>query len=234
MRWRAALRLGACGLLLGLGFAAYSCANGQTDEGPGDGATDGVTSGDGGSGGDGTCGSPMDPNNCGTCGHMCPMGQVCSQGQCGTMCMPPAVLCDGSAPPPPPPPDAGSDGGVVDAAPPPVDSGHPAVQPYCANLSNDPANCGVCGKACAQNHTCMGSMCVLNCPPSTTACAAADECLLPGTCCTNADCADAGGICPTPGGTCGCSTMDTFGKTCMAATVVAALTVGGSNSQTGN
>jgi hypothetical protein len=43
-----------------------------------------------------TCSNPAtDPNNCGSCGNVCPQDQVCSGGTCSIQCDPPLVLCGG-------------------------------------------------------------------------------------------------------------------------------------------
>ncbi len=229
-------------LLVALAAVAVGCATGEeTGTGPDD---TGV--GADGAGGDGTlldgplgdtgCGNTQtDPRNCGTCGHVCPSGQVCVSGKCG--CTPPGTLCTGPAPGGP---DAGAgEAGPGEGGPPPIDSGasHDAggTMSYCANLQNDPTNCGQCGKSCGQDHTCTNGMCVLSCPMGTTACMPADMCITPGNCCTNADCTVAGQMCPMPGGPCVCSgTVDTYGTTCAAASAIPPVALGGTSSVTGN
>src|SRR5580692_11143967 len=131
-------------------FAAWSCANGSadtgtdgTDAGPG-GDRDGTVGGDGtlddGSGNDGggddasPCGDTMTSMlNCGSCGHVCAAGEMCSQGQCGLDCMAPEIQCGGDGGAPlfdAGQPEAG-DGG--DAAVAPSDAGSGPAVPYCAN-----------------------------------------------------------------------------------------------------
>jgi hypothetical protein len=97
------------------------------------------------------------------------------------------------------PPEAGPSDAASDAA---GDGGSTA--PYCANLGNDNFNCGSCGKVCLGQHTCNNGVCGLTCGPGQKACIAGDVCITTGTCCSSADCAVTGEICPQPGGQCQC------------------------------
>ena len=136
-----------------------------------------------------------DPKNCGSCGHACGTNQGCASSTCGTLCTPPEVMCGGG--------EAGAD------------AGGPT---YCANLTNDPANCGACGKVCGNNHICSTGNCTLNCPSNTTACTSGDVCIGTGECCTKADCTVTAAICPTPGGQCACAmgtTLCAANNTCI-------------------
>ncbi len=202
-RWWA---LGAVALGMVVGCGSSNSSTGYTDGGSGgDGTVDSSIGADGphDAAGDVACtgnqtacdggcvNTQNDPNNCGTCGHACGSGLLCSGGQCSTTCNPPETTCNGS------PPDGGADAG--DAA-----AGGDGGAPYCANLGNDNNNCGVCGKVCPVDHTCSNGSCVLNCPPSKKACQSANMCINLGTCCTTADCTIPGETCPSPGGQCTC------------------------------
>jgi hypothetical protein len=143
-----------------------------------------------------------DPMNCGACGHACSANQGCANSTCGTLCTPPEVLCGAGGG------EAGAEGGAAEAG----------GATYCANLTNDPANCGACGKVCGNNHICSTGNCTLNCPSNTTACTSGDVCISMGECCTKADCTVTNADCPTPGGQCACAmgtTLCTANNTCI-------------------
>jgi hypothetical protein len=74
-----------------------------------------------------------DRNHCGACGEVCPGigGLVCAGGRCGC----PAGWADCS-----------------EAAP-------QGTEGYCADLGNNPGNCGACGVACAAGQTCANGQC---------------------------------------------------------------------------
>jgi hypothetical protein len=88
-----------------------------------------------------------DRNHCGACGEVCPGigGLVCAGGVCG--CPAGWVDCSEAAP-------QGTEG-------------------YCADLSNNPGNCGACGFACAADQTCANGQCQggsVQCGPGLTDC----------------------------------------------------------------
>jgi len=107
-----------------------------------------------------------DPHNCGTCGHVCAAGLLCSSGVCSNMCAAGQVRC------------TTADGGVVtidaavpDAAAPDAqgDAGagmNPAGQ-YCADPTDDRLNCGACGNICPygphSTPVCSLSACSITC-----------------------------------------------------------------------
>jgi hypothetical protein len=88
-----------------------------------------------------------DPLNCGVCGMVCPSGQFCVGGTCGTTCTSATpTICEQL-------PDGGA-AAYVDGSTLPL---------YCANLQQgDTSNCGSCGKKCPVNNNspvCTGGAC---------------------------------------------------------------------------
>jgi hypothetical protein len=82
-----------------------------------------------------------DREHCGTCDTACADGEICEAGVCEATCAAPLTDCpvdtDGDTTP---------DGEI------------------CTDLSNDPANCGTCGTACAGGEACVAGSCeVLDC-----------------------------------------------------------------------
>jgi len=89
-----------------------------------------------------------DSNNCGACGHVCGLGEICSVGECQPACSA-GQVCGGGACQPSCP---------VGTSPCPGANGGSTV---CVDLRNDANNCGSCGNACPG---CIAGSCVLTCP----------------------------------------------------------------------
>jgi hypothetical protein len=187
--------------LLMLGFAviapvtvAIACAS--EPEAPGDGADDG----------DSCTNTQTDVFNCGTCGHVCAMGQFCQSGQCA--CTPPYGACgnsclnlQGDAM------NCGTCGNVCPASASFCSNGSCSAtcsgtqcNGICTNTASDILNCGACGTTCPANATCSGGACA--CPAGTVLC---------GNACM-ASCGG-GGTGGTTGGTAGALTGGSAGST---------------------
>jgi hypothetical protein len=88
----------------------------------------------------GACIDPKsDTAHCGSCTNACGLGKVCVEGSCTTDC---GLLQRCTAP------DGGLDASLVD---------------YCADLTKDRNNCGMCGRKCAANETCSAGTCTALC-----------------------------------------------------------------------
>jgi len=74
-----------------------------------------------------------DNSNCGTCGHACGAGEVCTGGTCALTC------------------------GAISTCTP------TSGTPYCANTNTDNSDCGACGHACDPGEACTSGACVLTC-----------------------------------------------------------------------
>ena len=85
----------------------------------------------------------------------------------------------------------GSGTGGGDACNPACGMGRECCAGHCVNPSNDPLNCGKCGKPCDQGTYCTGGQCVT--PPCQTTCSGG------GQCCDTA-CCGAGQLCCDPQG----------------------------------
>lgn len=143
-------------------------------------------------------------DNCGSCGNACASGQVCRDGKCELTCVDGFTACkarepenvaDASV-------DASGDASTdaaKDAAPlVEIDAG--SFVPYCAKLTDDPANCGTCGNRCTTAQICTSGTC---CSPGQDACGGvctvlatdANNCGVCGKTCTGATPSCNKGVC---------------------------------------
>lgn len=94
---------------------------------------------------DGACvRTATDLRNCGTCGHACAEGLVCSAGECAVACAAPLNTC-GSGP-----------------------------EAFCADTRNDPAHCGSCDRACPAAQVCSAGRCAVTCQAPLATCGAGE------------------------------------------------------------
>jgi hypothetical protein len=107
------------------------------------------------------CSDPMfDSQNCGKCGIVCGTGMGCQQGVCVAQ--------------------AAQDGGATDQCALPGKMCPMGAGFFCANVMNDPANCGMCGLQCGAGKYCMQGTCMtggapadggaISCPAAYMAC----------------------------------------------------------------
>ena len=80
--------------------------------------------------------------NCGACGNVCGVTELCVAGACVANC--PAATC--------------GDLGMTDC------SG------VCSYLQSDEQNCGSCGNACSSGQLCLSAVCTTSCPSGMTEC----------------------------------------------------------------
>ncbi|MBL8684761.1 MAG: hypothetical protein JNK05_36630 [Myxococcales bacterium] len=116
-----------------------------------------------------------DPLNCGACGTVCEMGQICASGACA--CRAGRTACGGACV------DTQTDSancGMCGRACPSGQScasgacacpmGQMACGAACVNVQVDPSNCGMCGRACAATESCSAGACSSVCGRGTTSC----------------------------------------------------------------
>jgi len=82
-----------------------------------------------------------DPANCGACGHACQGTELCSHGQCVSVCAASEQAC-------------AADGGGG----------------FCTDLQSDNANCGACGQPCQPLERCSAGKCGSGCTGGQTGC----------------------------------------------------------------
>ncbi|MFO0665117.1 MAG: hypothetical protein U0174_14280 [Polyangiaceae bacterium] len=102
-----------------------------------------------------------DSEHCGSCDRACAATDVCQNGTCKLACTDGMTACTNVVSPA----DAGTQSDADSAAP---EAGGTVTAPYCAKLSDDPKNCGQCGKTCDVTQTCQTGAC---CKANETGCA---------------------------------------------------------------
>jgi Stigma-specific protein, Stig1 len=153
--------------------------------------------------------------NCGTCGNVCPAGNVCSGGSCAALTCPTGqTVCGvGCATTATDSNNCGSCGNRCGAGMACVSGSCQTVCPagqvscagVCTNTSNNNANCGACGTACAPGQVCGGGTCALSCQTGLTNCGG----VCTNTLNSNTSCGTCGNVCAAgqvcSNGTCGLS-----------------------------
>ncbi|TMK61192.1 MAG: hypothetical protein E6G53_16760, partial [Actinobacteria bacterium] len=118
-----------------------------------------------------------DPHNCGSCGHRCSSGHVCSKGRCTLVCPSGETNCSGHCVHLATDPHncgtcghACPTGQTCSGGKCGCPSEHSLCGGVCVALATDHANCGQCGHACGSGEVCSGGNCVSNCGPGETDC----------------------------------------------------------------
>ncbi len=127
----------------------------------------------------------LDRNNCGRCGNVCPVGQLCSMGTCGLRCGGAEIVCGmaGSMQCVDPTNDVDNCGGCdVHCRMDQLCNGacvctmgrsncnDPGGGASCVDTQTNAAHCGMCGVACPGAQQCQAGRCVLVCAAPTTVC----------------------------------------------------------------
>jgi phospholipase C len=109
----------------------------------------------------------VDPGHCGSCGHACSAGDVCSVGACAGDCLAGLTDCNGRCV------DENADHGNCGACRHACASGQVCVAgncgtscelqtvcgDHCADLQSSDRDCGACGNACPQDQFCISGAC---------------------------------------------------------------------------
>lgn len=175
-------------LALGCGSVTSLATDGSTDKGGAAGGAGTGSAGTSGSGGGGATGMGGAGGTAGTAGHGGAGGASGAGGQGGA---------------------GGSSACSAACA-----VGRTCCAGACANLNNDPMNCGTCGMRCqGATNLCSGGACVAPpCSPTAGACAASDFCCGSACCKPGQLCCQADG--PISGGPPTCFTPTSDQKTC--------------------
>ncbi|MFO0599991.1 MAG: MXAN_6577-like cysteine-rich protein [Myxococcaceae bacterium] len=169
-----------------------------------------------------------DARHCGTCGHACGGGQVCTAGACVTTCASGATVCGGACVDlQSSPANCGTCGTACPSGQ--VCSGGTCTSlcsaprtdcsGACVDLQSSPTHCGQCGKACVAGEVCLAGTCTALCPSPKQVCNGecvdlqsspqhCGQCGQPcatGTACVAGQCAS---FCPLPRRTCGTDCVD--------------------------
>lgn len=122
-------------------------------------------------------GSQTDPNNCGTCGHVCPASNACVNGVCtctGSLTDPNNCGACGHVCPGASNATATCSNGVCGLV---CNPGYTSCGGQCVDTQTDSANCGSCGYDCSTEgaaFSCHGGIC--GCGPGLVGCCGGDIC----------------------------------------------------------
>ena len=120
-----------------------------------------------------------DPQNCGACGNLCGVAEVCSLGKCALVCPAKQVNCSGTCR------DLASDSSHCGACNSACPAGQLCVAGKCAlscqsgltncsgscrDLTSDAAHCGKCANACQPGQVCSSGSCALSCQKGLSSC----------------------------------------------------------------
>ena len=184
-------------LLLSTAFAT-GCAHGATADEELDGSTplDAKSESSVPDGAVGCGNTQTNPQNCGTCGHVCPSGSTCNAGVCactkGEVCANACIDTQTDAK------NCGTCGNVCTGGSSVwscvagkctvgCSGSQTACNSVCVDTSSDKANCGTCGNACGAAEQCCGGGCK-NTTNDNTNCGTCGNACTNGQTCTNSSC----------------------------------------------